>query len=525
MSGKLAVDFGTSNTLFALWDEQRKESLPLHIPDYGAVSNQGTDQLSFIPSLIHYTEDNRRWIGQQVLERDLYQSRHTFRWMKRYINHRSPIHLDLHDRTITPSIAGLDFLSTLIAFAFEYIKDPDEEVGFSVPVESFEHYQNWLSQAAEKAGVRRYRFIDEPSAAALGYNTSIQPGHAYLIFDMGGGTMHASIVLVEDSPQQRSGRRCRVLGKSGRDIGGATIDQWLFQKVLRDHNFKDYDPEIREISNLLLVNCERAKEELSFSTQTEFTIPSPNLQIRVTRTEFEDLLDNNNLFSEINACIQSALASAKERGYDQDAIQSVLMVGGGSQIPSIQRGLRQIFGKERIQCSRPMDAVVRGTSAFIAGIDFFDHIQHDYAIRHVNPQSGQYEYRVVVTRGTTYPTPQPIAEFSIKATFDGQKQLGVMIFEIGQAQHAPDQAIELIFDPSGAARLMQISPDQNEERSQFCMNEDHPTFLVADPPAIKGQSRFSIEFYIDANKRLTLTARDLQTGKLLFNQYPVVKLI
>lgn len=91
--------------------------------------------------------------------------------------------------------------------------------------QAFEHYENWLSNVAETAGIRRFRLIDEPSAVALGYGAHIQLGDVYLIFDFGGGTLDVAVGLIEESEQSQVGRRCRVLGKAGLDIGGATLDQ------------------------------------------------------------------------------------------------------------------------------------------------------------------------------------------------------------------------------------------------------------------------------------------------------------
>ncbi len=111
--------------------------------------------------------------------------------------------------------------------------------------------------------MRRYRLIDEPSAAALGYGTHIQPGNTYLVFDFGGGTLHAAIVLIEE-PGEKTGPRCRVLGKAGLDLGGTSIDQWIFQRVLKNNHRQDMDEDVRRMSASLLVECERVKEQLSF---------------------------------------------------------------------------------------------------------------------------------------------------------------------------------------------------------------------------------------------------------------------
>jgi molecular chaperone DnaK (HSP70) len=84
--------------------------------------------------------------------------------------------------------------------------------------------------------------------------------------------------------------------------------------------------------------------------------------------------------------------------------------------------------------------------------------------------------------------------------------------------------VELVFDPSGAARITRLTADDQEKRTMFWMNEHNQTFLVADPPAQRGEARFEVEFFIDENKRLTLTARDLKTGRLTHKDYPVIKL-
>jgi molecular chaperone DnaK (HSP70) len=304
MSGRLAIDFGTSNTLIAVWDEQKKDGVPLFIPEYSHIYQQGDDQIAVVPSIIHYTQENQRWIGNQVLERNLYHSRQTFRWMKRYISQRSPLKIQIDNREITPFMAGRDFLSTLLLFASNQLDIRDEEIALSVPVESFEHYENWLASVSESAGIPRFRLIDEPSAAALGYGAHIQPGNVYLIFDFGGGTMHAAVVLMESEPTAGTGRRCRILGKAGKFIGGSTIDQWIFQEVLRLNNRQDYEEPVRLLSNALLVSCERAKEQLSYADKANILVSDPasgaSLSAEITRTQFENILDQRNLYAEIN---------------------------------------------------------------------------------------------------------------------------------------------------------------------------------------------------------------------------------
>ncbi len=530
MAGRLAVDFGTSNTVVAVWDETQRQGVPLHIPEYGHQSHQGDETLSIIPSLIHYAEDERTtWVGQQVVERGLRQSNRTFRWMKRYISHRSPARVRLGEREITPYMAGQDFLQSVLLSASALADLQDEEVALSVPVEAFEHYENWLISVAENSRMPRLRLIDEPSAAALGYGAHIQPGNIYLLFDFGGGTMHAAVVLIEAEESSLEGRRCRVLGKAGRDIGGATIDQWLYQEVLRLNHRRDYDDEVRQVSAKLLVECERVKERLTFEEEARLEVENPQtgtvFSAEFTRAGFEKMLEERNLILDINQTLSSAINGAAEHGYDENSIQAALMVGGSSQIPEVQRTLYNRFGRERVRFNRPLDAVARGAAAFVAGVDFYDHIQHDYAIRYVDPRTGQYSYRKIVEKGTKYPTVEPVTTLEIKSVRDGQVQLGVDIFELSEKHQRPStRPVELVFDTSGAARIQTLTPQEQEQRARFWMNEKNRTFLPAQPPTRGNENRFKVEFRIDENKRLVITAYDLLTGRLIYDNHQVVKL-
>lgn len=205
MSGRIAcaqrafgIDFGTSNTVIAVWDESTSEGKSFHLSDYSNYYQQGNEQISIIPSLIHYSNDNRRWLGQQVRQRNLEKNDSTFRWVKRYIAHRSPIKRKINQKQISYQEAGKDFLSTLLIFATQELNIGNEEIAFTVPVEAFEDYENWLTEVAQTPGMPRFRLIDEASAAALGYGANIQAGDVYLIFDFGGGTLDIAVVLIEE---------------------------------------------------------------------------------------------------------------------------------------------------------------------------------------------------------------------------------------------------------------------------------------------------------------------------------------
>lgn len=208
------------------------------------------ERISVIPSLIHYGEGRTQWVGNQVLERNLLESERTFRWMKRYIANQSPIKRKFDGREVSYFDAGRDFLAPVLTFAMAELGiTGDEEVAFTLPVEGFEHFEDWVATVVEEVGIRRYRFIDEPSAAALGHGAHIQPGDVYLVLDFGAGTLDVSMVLIEPEGEvARTGRRCRVLGKAGAELGGMKIDQWLFEEVLKTNGLSDYDEVVRKLS-------------------------------------------------------------------------------------------------------------------------------------------------------------------------------------------------------------------------------------------------------------------------------------
>jgi molecular chaperone DnaK (HSP70) len=529
MTGRFAVDFGTSNTVVAMWDETKQDAFPIEVPQYSHRFTQAHATLPVIPSLIYYSSENQQWIGQQVIDRDLYQSPHTFRWMKRYITSRSPYSIKINGVPISPLLAGSDFLRNVLLFSMPDLSAQDDEVAFSAPVEAFEHYENWLSEVASSAGINRYRIIDEPSAAALGYGAHIQPGDVYLVFDFGGGTMHASVIRIEPETGDGSGRRCRVLGKAGYDIGGSTIDQWMYEDILQKYALRESDAITRRISNTLLVGCEKVKETLSVTDATSVEITdtetSAVFEVFYSQSTFVELLDKHDLFTEMERVLRSSFSYSREKGFDESTIKSVFMVGGSSQIPAVQNQLKRTFGKEMVSCNRPLDAVARGAASFVAGVEFFDHIQHTYAIRYLDPAKNTYEFRILVERGSPYPSLEPVARLFIKPSYSGQTHLGLSIFELGDPLHRSTGKTELVFDPSGAARLVEVTPQQSEDRTRFWMNETNPTFLVAEPASDLNTPVFECLFSIDSNKRLIVTARDLRSGKLVLDQHPVIKLV
>lgn len=530
MPFRVAVDFGTSNTVLATWDEGRETARVLEIPGWSRPCTGRDESTPHIPSLIHYSQGDATWIGNQVHEKGLLDSPSTIRWMKHYILTRSPVRVPLPGRTISYREAGADYLGGILSMLVQEHDRSDTEAVFSVPVEAFEHYQDWVTDLAGTSGIRTVRVVDEASAAALASGLSVQAGEVFMLFDMGGGTLDVSVVQLEEG-ENGNGRRCRVLGKAGEEIGGMRIDQLIFEYAQRQGESTLGPAEMKRLSRPLLTACERAKEALSLVETTQISA-SPigpgesGFSIPFSRGDFERLLEENDIFARLNSTLQRALQGAYSRGFEESDMNGVIMVGGCSQIPAIRRALEYRFGRNRVRHDHPMDTVARGAAAFSAGIDLDDHVQHEYALRFWNSRSGTHEYRTLVRQGDPYPSRQPVARMLIRATYDGQTQMGVPIFETATPGTVTGQCLrELVSDTGGGVRLLDLPDGERERKKMFWMNEHAPLFIAASPPAMRDESRFEISFSLDTNKRLLITARDTKTGQFVMKDQPVVRLV
>ena len=530
---RMAVDFGTSNTIVAFWNNESKD-VDLHsVQDVTRPFRFHMDgretEIPCIPSLIYYRNAETNFIGQQVMGHMLGGSRGSFRLMKSYIQKRSQNKQKLDDGTQVDSFrAGRDFLEKVLAFAAQsgQVDLSTCEVAITVPVEAFEDYTEWLSGTCTELGVRRYRLIDESSACIFGYDTHLQPGDLFLIFDMGGGTLDISVVRIEEQVGD-SGRGCRVMGKAGCSIGGSHIDGWLYAELLKRAGIQSVDA--RPASAIFLPVVEQVKERLTDHTSWEYDARHEPTGFRLKgvfhRSELEDLLEERGLFQDVQQTLERALKDAHQQGVSKSAIREALLVGGSSQIPSIRRLMRTHFG-ERTRFYRPFDAVARGACRFLSNDmeALYDHIQHDYAIKGFDNTKGTHVFIPLVPRGTHYPTEEGFRKMTLKATSEGQRFFGINIYEMADRGIVRSGgAGEIVFDLNGNA-LYDHTARPAADSTEFWLNENNPTFIEAVPPAQKGFKRFAVTFRVDALKHLRVTVRDLQTQKPVYSDYPVVKL-
>lgn len=518
----LAVDFGNTNTVLAFRDGSSRETQCVNLPGISEPESV------LIPSMIHYA-DGQIYIGSQVIREEKESSFTTFRWMKRYIGLNSPYHIRVKGEKISAKQAAEDFLSNLIRETEKRFSAPADELVFSVPVESFEYYADWLISSFTIEGFRKVRIVDEAVSAAAGYGLKMHAGESALFFDFGGSTMQATVVRLQE-PNRREGfpsESFQVIGKSGCSIGGATVDRWIFEEALMK-NGKDFsDLMIHRDGQIVLAACEKLKQQLSFAEEADLSLilsDHHKFVLQQSREGIEQLFRKRGLFLSVDAVIRDALLQASDHGIESSEITAVIPVGGGSMIPSIRSELENIFHRALILNGDPMTAVAKGAMNLIDGFGVLDFVRHQYAIRIRDSKTGEFRFQPIIQPGTPYPSNEPVASLKIKATRQNQSIFGLAIYEISKPAFRLNEQTEIFFDEEGAIRLFPRTDAAKEEVDTFWLNENAPFFLHADPPGEKGNARFKVEFKVDCNKMLLITVYDLLSGSCLFEEYPVIRL-
>ncbi|WP_049572691.1 Hsp70 family protein [Streptomyces sp. SBT349] len=539
MTTRIGIDFGTANTVVARWDPVRGEGVPVPLPGIDLLREAGAGPTQrVVPSLIAYAHDaaqgsSARRLGAQVTPELAEQPGTTvFASTKSNVSGRAydPAR-PVGDRKMTGRQAATEFLGGVMALALLAVEDDDLEIVATAPVESFDGYRDWLvREVREGLPTARLRVVDEATAAAVGYRARLNPGDAFCVIDFGAGTLDISVVRVLEPDAAGAGAGVRTLAKRGVDLGGNTIDALLADHAIARVDLPPGDQIGRnQVFRRLLASAERAKRALATEAETTLSARAARgdtvHHIPVTRGEFDALLRDKGVLRRVNQALMACLDAAAARGFGTEDIRQVFLVGGSCLIPAVQDIVRLHFDPEVIRLERPLEAVAAGAAGIAGGGELYDHIQHDYAIRHVDAGTGGYEFETLVEAGTAYPTPEPVKTLTIKPVHGRQRRLGLAIYELAHATYRDASAeLEIAFDASGGALAVAVTPQHRQERAVLWLNEDSPTFLEADPPTPAGQDRFRLEFRIDAHKRLTVTAYDLHRHLVVLDGQPVVRL-
>ncbi|MBN2550514.1 MAG: Hsp70 family protein [Anaerolineales bacterium] len=526
---KIALDFGTTNSLIARWDEANHTAEVLEIPGLSLPTQ--SEQKPLIPSLL-YIKDGQTGqaaMGQMVLAEELTRQRDNrlFRNMKRSIlSHAAAEARFIDGVPWTEAEAGKRFLHGLLG-TIPFKREEIEQLVVTVPVAAFEGYLAWLNEGLQEYSLEAVRVVDESTAAALGYSIS-DPGALVLVFDFGGGSLDMSLVQLPESRDRTGGLLKNLLGKAakqytakviakgGLNLGGSDVDQWLMAAILQRAGLKIES--VRDDYPALLTACEQAKISLSTfdSCEVSFRVDQQFFSQVITRGELEALLLRNGFFEAIHNLVDKIMHIAQRQGIFKEDIQHVIMIGGASLMPEVQRTLESYFRPGIARVDKPFTAVVEGALLIATGMGLEDYLVHSYGLRYYDPQTNQTHYDEIIPMGSRYPT-HPI-EVMLTADHPDQERVE---FIIGEIETDAVAHIEVQYEDGKPVFVAQAKP---EGQQIIPLNRNNPIMVDLHPPGKPGEERLRARFSVDIQRQLLLSISDIKSKRELLHEEVVLRL-
>ena len=489
MSKIIGIDLGTTNSCVSVMEG----SEPVVIPN--------AEGARTTPSIVAFIEGGERKVGDSAKRQAITNPTKTIASIKRFMgesfssmskeiknvsykvvkgDNNTP-RVDIDGRLYTPQEISAMVLQKMKKTAEDYLGTSVTQAVVTVPAYFNDAQRQATKEAGEIAGLKVERIINEPTAAALAYGLDKSTDDKTIaVFDLGGGTFDISILELGDGVFE-------VKSTNGdTHLGGDDFDQviinWLAEEFIKDEKM-----DLREdpmALQRLKEAAEKAKVELSSSSQTEINLPyvtatssGPKHLVRtLTRSQFEQLADKL-----IQATITPCKQAVKDAGMTPSEIDEVILVGGSTRMPAIQKVVENYFGKSPSKGVNP-DEVVAVGAAIQGGVltgDVTDVLLLDVTPLSLGIETMGSVMTKLIEANTTIPTKKSEV-FSTAA--DNQPAVDIHVLQ--------------------------------GERSMAADNKSIGRFQLADiPPAPRGVPQIEVTFDIDANGILNVSAKDKATGK------------
>jgi molecular chaperone DnaK len=488
MSKIIGIDLGTTNSVVAVMEGG--EPVVITNPEGGRLT----------PSVVAFTKSGERLVGQVAKRQAVTNPENTIFSIKRFMGRKydevneemkmvpyrvvrannGDARVEASSKQYSPPEISAMILQKLKQAAEEYLGQTVTKVVITVPAYFNDAQRQATKDAGQIAGLEVMRIVNEPTAAALAYGLDKKKDETIAVYDFGGGTFDISILEVGEGVVE-------VKATNGdTHLGGDNLDQRIMDWITSEFKKTDGIDLSRDRMALqrLKEAAEKAKMELSTVMETDINLPfvtadqsgPKHLQMKLTRAKMEQLVDD--LLQKTVGPTKQALSDA---GVDPSKIDEVVLVGGSTRIPKVQKIVKDLFGKEPHKGVNPDEVVAIG-AAVQAGVLAGD--VKDLLLLDVTPLSLGIEtmggvMTTLIPRNTTIPTRK--SEIFSTAT-DNQTSVEVHVLQ-GERSMARD----------------------NRTLGKF--------HLIGLPPAPRGVPQIEVAFDIDANGIVNVQAKDLGTGK------------